>query len=106
MLYIRKAEERGHADHGWLDTRHTFSFADLAEDVPLFFLLDSLPDAVNLCMLNIRTGRRCLLSGYTDWMNDRITENDQKLKFISKPFTFKDLFVSVNMSLYTKSRKR
>ena len=26
-IVIRKAEARGHANHGWLDTRHTFSFA-------------------------------------------------------------------------------
>ena len=27
MLKIRKSEDRGYADHGWLKTHHSFSFA-------------------------------------------------------------------------------
>ena len=28
MLGIRRANDRGHFDFGWLDTRHTFSFGE------------------------------------------------------------------------------
>ena len=28
MLYVRKSEERGRGEHGWLSARHSFSFAN------------------------------------------------------------------------------
>ena len=37
MIQLRKNEDRGHANHGWLDSHHSFSFADYHDPAHVHF---------------------------------------------------------------------
>jgi redox-sensitive bicupin YhaK (pirin superfamily) len=61
LIRVRKAGERGHFDHGWLDTYHTFSFGDSYDPAHLGFRsLRGINDD------RVQPGQRFGIYGYRD----------------------------------------
>lgn len=61
LITIRRGPDRGHFDHGWLDTHHTFSFGDYRDEAHMGFR--------NLRVINedfVQAGRGFSTHGHRD----------------------------------------